>query len=190
MRKASHRSLGQYLVQSYMSTLPPRHIYAFLTGCVQPDLNPTTYLKGSLRYQWLRGHNYDNAERLMGRIARGLEKKSKLNWMDYYSLGKLIHYTADAFTSCHNAHFSEDLCQHRIYEAQLQRYFLKYLMRNPIAEEKISENIMDTIARYHNFYITLPAHVHTDSVYVVNACSSVMAILLQKTITPYPYMEC
>lgn len=57
MRGKSHRCLGQYLVEHYMENIPGRYVKAFLVGCIEPDRNPVTYLKGSLRFQWLRGHN-------------------------------------------------------------------------------------------------------------------------------------
>ena len=105
MRGKSHRCLGKYLVQHYMSDTPERYVKAFLLGCIEPDRNPATYLKGSIRCQWLRGHNYRNARRFMRAISARLERKEKLNLFDYYTLGKLIHYTTDAFTYAHNDTF-------------------------------------------------------------------------------------
>ena len=105
MRGKSHRCLGKYLVQHYMSDTPERYVKAFLLGCIEPDRNPATYLKGSIRCQWLRGHNYRNARRFMRAISARLEKKETLGLFDYYTLGKLIHYTTDAFTYAHNDTF-------------------------------------------------------------------------------------
>ena len=105
MRGKSHRCLGKYLVQHYMSDTPERYVKAFLLGCIEPDRNPATYLKGSIRCQWLRGHNYRNARRFMRAISARLERKEKLGLFDYYTLGKLIHYTTDAFTYAHNDTF-------------------------------------------------------------------------------------
>ena len=78
MRGKSHISLGQYLLEQYLPDLPRHYRKAFLFGCIQPDRNPATYLKGSFRFQWLRGHNYPNASRFMHRIAGRLENKKKL----------------------------------------------------------------------------------------------------------------
>ena len=105
MRGKSHRCLGKYLVQHYMSDTPERYVKAFLLGCIEPDRNPATYLKGSIRCQWLRGHNYRNARRFMRAISARLERKETLKLFDYYTLGKLIHYTTDAFTYAHNDTF-------------------------------------------------------------------------------------
>ena len=75
MRGKSHISLGYYLIDRYLSHVPRRYQRAFLLGCIEPDRNPATYLKGSVRFQWLRGHNYLNAQQFMQRIAARLEKK-------------------------------------------------------------------------------------------------------------------
>ena len=79
MRGKSHLCLGQYLTERYMQDAPKRCVKAFLVGCVEPDRNPITYLKGSLHFQWLRGHNYRNARRFMRRISTRLENKRSLN---------------------------------------------------------------------------------------------------------------
>ena len=52
MRGKSHKTLGKYLADKYMTAVPKRYIQAFLLGCIEPDRNPATYLKGSVRRQW------------------------------------------------------------------------------------------------------------------------------------------
>ena len=127
MRGKSHRSLGNYLAERYLSNRSKLCVRAFLIGCVEPDWNYTTYLKGSFRAQWLRGHNFENASPFMQRLSARLERKEKLRLWDYYAAGKLIHYTVDAFTYVHNSVFQEPLKIHREFEAELQTYFLQYL---------------------------------------------------------------
>ena len=90
MRGKSHLCLGHYLTQHYMDSLPQRYQKAFLVGCIEPDRNPMTYFKGSLRSQWLRGHNYNNASRFMTRISPQAGKERKVR-----SLGLLLHGQAD-----------------------------------------------------------------------------------------------
>ena len=69
MRGKSHLIIAQYLLDHYMPDIPKRYQLAFRLGCIEPDRNPATYLKGSLRCQWLRGHNYKNAQRFMTTMA-------------------------------------------------------------------------------------------------------------------------
>lgn len=182
MRAKSHHCLGQYLVSHYMNHLPKHCIRAFLIGCTQPDQNPATYLKGSVRIQWLRGHNYRNARRLMRKFSWRLEKRSKLSFLDYYTLGKLIHYTADAFTYAHNLDFPHDLNAHRNYEAQLQDHFLDYLSQDPKIDIMLASNIMEALAHYHREYKSQPQSFRNDSRYALHACCAILTILSAKGI--------
>lgn len=178
IKAKSHHLLGKYLVDQYMSSAPRRYTAAFLLGCVEPDKNPATYLKGSLRCQWLRGHNWDNSQRYMRRVCARLERRGKLRLLDYYALGKLIHYTTDAFTWAHNAFFTEDLKSHCDYEKLLQDYFPRYLRRQRLSQPERHSGLMETIWAYHQDYTSMPRGIHTDSRYCIHACSAVLALLL------------
>lgn len=182
MRGKSHRCLGQYLARQYMKDIPERYVKAFLIGCVEPDRNPVTYLKGSLRFQWLRGHNYRNARSFMRQISRRLERKDNLNLLDYYTLGKLIHYTADAFTYAHNERFPTNLAEHRVYEAALQDHFLNYLQEDPQVNPQTARSIMESIYSYHSQYEELEADIRTDAKFALNACCCVLAVLFANQI--------
>lgn len=180
MRGQSHLCLGRYLAGRYMRHIPQVCVRAFLLGCIEPDRNPATYLKGSLRHQWLRGHNYRNARRFMSRISRRLESKARLNLYDFYTLGKLIHYTADAFTSAHNADFPCQLRNHMEYESTLQEHFLSYMAEDPQVDVIVAKSIMDAICRYHLDYEQEVSSIHTDSRFALTACCCVLAILSAK----------
>ena len=173
----SHISLGQFLIARYFPDLPRRYHRAFLLGCIEPDRNPVTYLKGSFRCQWLRGHNYPNARRFMEKIAARLEGRKHLTLFDYYTLGKLIHYTADAFTYAHNATFPGDLSFHRAYEIRLQTYFLNYLKNPPCLDIRPSGRIMDDIGSYHRSYSLREADIHRDCLFTLQASCCVLAVL-------------
>ena len=175
MRGKSHQQLGQYLADRYMSEVPHHYVSAFLLGCIEPDRNPATYLKGSFRSQWLRGHNYQNASPFMARLARRLERKKKLGLLGYYTLGKLIHYTTDAFTSAHNSHFSENLADHREYEVALQNHFLEYIAQKPTFWTGTKRTVMRTIQDYHEEYLRRPTHIHTDTRFAIIVCCMVTA---------------
>lgn len=177
MRGKSHQSLGHFLTREFPENTPKRHIQAFLLGCIEPDRNPVTYLKGSIRCQWLRGHNYENALRYMRRISARLEKKERWNLLDWYTLGKLIHYTADAFTYAHNRTCPSDLTVHREYEEKLQNYFLEYLKGDPCVDATAARTIMETITSQHREYMDLPVSIHTDAKFALSACCCVLAIL-------------
>ena len=180
MRTKSHQQLGHYLVNNYMNTLPKRYVHAFLLGCIEPDKNPATYLKGSLRRQWLRGHNWENAQIFMERISRRLEKRNVLRLIDYYTLGKLIHYTTDAFTSAHNSHFNSKLAEHKLYEAELQKHFLEYLSQKPAIWTDADRPAMETIQKYHAEYLHRSISIHTDTRFAIIVCSMVVARIMMQ----------
>lgn len=179
MNSKCHQLLGDYLVKKYMSHLAKHHIQAFLIGCVQPDRNPTTYLKGSIRSTWLRGHNWNNAKRFMARICQRLENREKMVIWDYYALGKLIHYTTDSFTYAHNEHFTENLRQHKSYEKLLYKYFVRYLPNHKCGRFNVSGSVMASIRQLHREYMKKPPGVFHDSKYAINACCMVIEQLIK-----------
>lgn len=177
MRGKSHQYLGEFLIDKYLPDISPRHRRAFLLGCVEPDRNPLTYLKGSFRCQWLRGHNYRNARRFMHILSRRLERKAHWSALDYYALGKLIHYTADAFTYAHNETFPPDLSLHREYEDALQEAFLRYLRSEPRIDLKASRSVIEAISAYHADYRAQEPALQRDMRFALNACCCTLAIL-------------
>lgn len=177
MRGKSHRSLGLRLTREFPGNTKGRHIRAFLLGCIEPDRNPLTYFKGSLRCQWMRGHNYENARHYMQRISARLERKKQWNLLDWYTLGKLIHYTADAFTYAHNNTCPAQLDVHREYEAKLQNYFLEFLQGDPQVDFTLAKSVMETVNEHHKQYMDLPADIRTDSRFALTACCCVLAVL-------------
>ena len=182
MRGKSHLRIAQYLLENYLPDIPKSCQTAFRIGCIEPDRNPATYLKGSIRCQWLRGHNYLNARRFMRAISARLERKERLNLFDYYTLGKLIHYTTDAFTYAHNDNFPVQLREHKVYEDALQEHFLEFMEQDPQVNVPIARTIMEAICSYHKEYERVEANIQTDSHFALNACCCVLTILCLKPI--------
>lgn len=178
MKTLSHRILGEYLAKNYLPHIPKRYEKAFIFGCTQPDRNPTTYLKGSIRCHPLRGHHWISSKKYMQRIARRLENKNRFHLFDFYTLGKLIHYTADAFTASHNEQFPMNLTTHRSYEHALQDRFLSYIRQHRVSARMESGNVMDTIQHYHQSYRKATDLMTADCHYSVLVSSLVVCMLL------------
>lgn len=189
MKCKSHAQLGNYLVRQYMDDASTLQIRAFLIGCVEPDKNPTTYLKGSLRCQWLRGHNWGNAQRYMQRITRRLERRRKMRLWDFYSLGKLVHYITDAFTYAHNEEFNSNLKDHQAYEQKLQTYFLWYLNVLPAVRFRCGTSLMNTIRYHHSSYLRHPISIYTDARFSVTVCCCILAMLFPNYMTEMKYYK-
>lgn len=178
MKTLSHRVLGKYLAENYLPNVPKRYEKAFLFGCTQPDKNPTTYLKGSIRSTPLRGHHWLSSQNYMQRIANRLQSKNKLRLYDFYTLGKLIHYTADAFTASHNEQFPMDITTHRAYEHALQDRFLTYIRQQSAPVSKTCGNVMDAIRHHHQTYSKATDLLSADCHYSVLVSCLVVSILL------------
>ena len=181
MKRESHRILGNYLMEQMKGLPAYRYQKAFLFGCTQPDSNPFTYLKGSRRAQRLRGHNYRNAERCMSRMARLLEAREQWRMLDYYRLGKLIHYPSDAFTYAHNETFDKSIHEHRLYEMQLQRIFKITLALSRRAENEMNreeESAMEAIRAAHERYMEGMRSLQTDVQYILGMTHQVFSTLI------------
>ena len=148
MKQESHRRLGRYLMDQLASQPRRCHCAAFFIGCVEPDRNPLSYLKGSLRSKWFYGHNYQNADRWIERTIRRLQRRRRWMLFDYYCLGKLIHYTSDAFTYVHNNCFTEPIHAHRAYENDLQELFFHRLQEDMQLD---TQDLRDLAAAFRAF---------------------------------------
>lgn len=180
MKLESHRILGFYLADAYLQELPKRHIQAFLLGCILPDRNPATYLKGSARAKWLRGHNWSNANRYIHRLCIRLEDHSKPGIWAFYSLGKLIHYTADAFTLPHNDRFPTALRLHRSYEARLHHCFDAALSLEPPLCRLPGRPMVEIVFQAHRRYETDIPGPDTDLRYALDTCSALLCRFCRK----------
>ena len=78
MQKRSHKLLASQLLEARNGFQRRRFELAFLFGSFQPDCNPLSYLKGSIRSRTFRGHNYTNSDRyIISRILR-LQRREKV----------------------------------------------------------------------------------------------------------------
>ena len=147
MHKRSHTLLASALLNSVQGFEARRYEWAFLIGSFQPDCNPLTYIKGSLRAETLRGHNYTNSRPFVHRHIRHLMGKRRWNLWNYYTLGKLTHYVADAFTFPHNDHYTDSLASHHLYERDLRQEveYLQHAVRQAERQYEISKDTIDLI---------------------------------------------
>ena len=153
MQKRSHKLLASALLQSRQGFDAKRFEWAFLFGSFQPDCNPLTYFKGSWRGPKLCGHNFSNSQRFINRKIQRLQARDSWNIWQYYTLGKLTHYLADAFTYPHNDHFPDGLMDHHRYETELREYLAEHLEEQPPQVESADQALVDAIAELHRQYL-------------------------------------
>ena len=175
LQKRSHALLASALLRSECGFTARRFRWAFLFGSFQPDCNPLSYLKGSLRASKFRGHNYTNSlPYIESRIAR-LQRRSSWTMWQYYTLGKLTHYLADAFTYPHNENYPESLIAHRQYEDALRLYLAAYLAHRTLQRQQIRSDVIAAIRELHAQYMEDLADVRRDARYILEATELLMA---------------
>lgn len=155
MTTKSHYRFGLSLADRMGESLPLWGRLPFLFGCIEPDINLTTYLQGSLHGEKLKGHSYPNFLPELRTLFRKVSNAGTASPLFFYRLGKLTHYLTDAFTAPHNPIFPGNLKEHIAYENRLEKRFLKELQ----AGEKIGRNASvrcgDFLIRHEN-YLRLP----------------------------------
>ena len=181
MKQESHSLLCHYLIDHLQVQPKRRHTRAFLIGCVEPDRNPLSYLKGSIRSRWFYGHNYQNADRWIARHITNLSEKDHWTLWHYYCMGKLIHYTSDAFTYVHNNCFTDSISAHRAYEDILQEQFFKCLAERCYTVKTLRQDPNAFFRQVHEVYLETGANVHRDCRYILEMCNWLFLQLLPET---------
>lgn len=183
MQKRSHRLLALTLLGNCNGFRKKRFELAFLFGSFQPDCNPLSYLKGSLRGRMLMGHNFSNSQRYIDVQIGRLQNKTGWTTWQYYTLGKLTHYLADAFTFPHNETYSDNLLAHRQYEDALRGNFARYLREHPLCCAHPRENVAASIDRLHRQYLDAVSDWQRDIQYILEANEMLMASIVPEYAT-------
>ena len=175
MQKRSHKLLASTLLKNQHGFTARRFELAFLFGSFQPDCNPLTYLKGSLRAYKLRGHNYSNSSLYIAAHIVSLRRHQNWTMWQYCTLGKLTHYLADAFTYPHNETYPESLLAHRQYEDQLRTYLAEYLQQCSLLRQQFREDLAAALEELHRQYLEQRSTMQRDVQYILQATSLLMA---------------
>ena len=175
MRTTDHLLLGQYLLSQSASPMLHRHRHAFLLGCVEPDCNVLSYLRGMRRGEKLHGHNAENSSAFLKRCMADFDRNGISTAWDYFRLGTLLHYAADAFTAPHNRFWTGSLLEHRAYEAALHRRFAAML-----ESARLDRLVYREYAPLHEDYCAETPGMETDFRYILTDCAS----FLEKYLLP------
>lgn len=175
MQKRSHTLLASALLRSEHGFDAKRFELAFLFGSFQPDCNPLSYLKGSLRAYKFRGHNYTNSQRYINIHIRKLQRRSSWTMWQYYTLGKLTHHLADAFTYPHNENFPNSLMDHHRYESELRLYLAAYLSRRSLQRAQACQDLAAVIGELHRQYMSSVSDPQQDTCFILQATGLLMA---------------
>lgn len=184
-----HYMLGGFLAQHMIKNSSPLANHLFVIGCVFPDQNPMTYLRGLCMGHPLKTHFLFLSYPEILRLCNKLENRKKLYIWDYYTLGVLLHYVADAFTFPHNEHYKGSMLEHAGYEfTQLHNTFEQYLNSEldvEIYSTSNMQNIESTFSKLHDSYMQTEPSAACDSKYICEACAVICARILEKEAVPY-----
>lgn len=135
MKIADHLSLGRLLVSRNFECASKVCKKLFMFGNIYPDINVTSYLRGTFAHGEVRGHNFEHSlkriKKLIKKLCKDKGRSRKFGFRKVFRLGELVHYTADAFTLPHNKCFKGDLKAHVAYEKRLHSFFEMVQNANP-----------------------------------------------------------
>ncbi len=175
MQKRSHKLLATKFLKAEKGFGNKRYELAYLFGSFEPDCNPFSYLKGSIRATRFGGHNYSNSQQFIERKVRKLQSRKKWNIWHYYTLGKMTHYLADAFTFPHNTHYTDTMLAHHQYETDLRAYLAEYLENRSLRRKAFRADVADALKELHDFYMQSAADQKMDVQYILEAVALLMA---------------
>ncbi len=188
MQKRSHALLAGALMRREGGFSNRAYELAFLFGSIQPDLNPFSYLKGSLRGKKLGGHTYGNNDRYIARRARRLRRREHWHIWHYYTMGKLTHYVADAFTWPHNPSFPGRGWDHHRYETALRTRLEETLSERSPALRPCRCTFPEALDRLHRYYLaeTKSGGLDRDIRFILSACELLMGSCRGRIHAPEP----
>lgn len=171
MQTKDHKALSEYIIKQTGGFKKKIYERAFIFGSVEPDFNVFSYLKGSIKNRMFMGHNYHNSIKYLKKASEKLAEKKQEKWnvMDYYRLGKIIHYVADDFTHPHNEEFSGTLYEHTVYEDELHKIMSEYLEQKEMLAIEIEhkKKLSDAIENLHSKYSDICASHVSDVKWIV-----------------------
>ncbi len=175
MQKRTHTLLARTLLRGETGFSARRFELAFLFGSFQPDVNPLSYLKGSLRHNKLKGHNYANSRAYINARILKLQRRRRWTMWQYYTLGKLTHYLADAYTYPHNEDYPDSMMDHHNYETGLRQFMRGYLSNRHICRQQARRDLIAALEELHAQYMSTRASMYRDASYILKATSLLMS---------------
>lgn len=181
MRKKSHLSLANYLMNSMMKEDIFNHKKAFYIGSILPDCVPSFIT---------RRHCIEDTFHLLkdeiNKITYDYDMEKGITGYYCRHLGVITHYIADYFTLPHNSIFTGSLKQHCIYEKELKFALRTYVTSGEaihIREENRKFRTVDEICEFikmmHEEYLKVVNAVKVDCMYIVKLCHKVVDAILQ-----------
>ena len=182
MKTETHWKLALKILRQDMAEAPFKSRLAFVFGCIKPDFDIFSYLRGFKKKPFY-GHNWNNAENYIMHLSQKAEQRN----LGSFGFGLLVHYLCDAFTFAHNEGFSGGLKAHAVYEKQLHTSLLENCKKTEVFHSGASAELSKVIEDVHLRYMNLPNTVFKDIEFIDLAVS--FAVATWKS-TVYSACEC
>ena len=174
MRKKSHVSLANHLIERFESDAFIKHTKSFKFGNLAPDLVPTFFTK---RHEI--NSTFDIVEKKINRIIETYDYNKGLTRLHTKDLGVIIHFIADYFTFPHNETYTGTLKEHCTYEKEL-KYALKLYVNhidmkdNSDDTHQSTSDICEYIRNCHTKYKCQLQNLQNDCKHIVEVCANVI----------------
>lgn len=188
MKKKDHLLLGRFLLAQKEAPSGSIKRRLFLFGCIEPDINPFTYVRGSAKHQFLQGHNTDNARKHFQKLLEKLSRSGVHSLWQWFALGTLIHYAADSFTFPHNSKFPGTLADHVAYEMQLHALFPQFLHAEA-GRRTAHFTHFQNVDALHKSYLYEAGAATTDCRYILAATEWIYRRLAERAVQLYLYPQ-
>ena len=175
MKKKDHLALARHLLAMCDDRGLHAHRSAFLLGSVEPDLNWFTYLRGLRSGKKLHGHNAENsAGHILRATCRLMNRGLESSW-DYFTLGALLHYVADTFTSVHNSFNDMSVKDHLAYEMKLHDHLMERLASpQSVTSLTIPYSLICHLKEMHRDYSAHEPSVENDVEHIIRSCATIL----------------
>jgi len=166
MNTKDHYILAKEIAENFRNFGGSLKKIAFITGCVAPDINPFTYIKG---------HRFNDRRQFLDSLL----KSGKIS---LYNIGVMIHYISDCFTFTHNSGFKGSLNEHIKYENHLHSFINSDFSRFA-GKINIPENISlpELFRTLHDEYLKNKNSWENDCRYIYTVCTEITARLLRQS---------
>ena len=124
------------------------------------------------------GHNFTNSRAYINQTIRALRRREEWSTWQYYTLGKLTHYLADAFTFPHNETYTDTLAAHHRYETALREELAARLRARTLPGARRCEDLIAAIDTLHRQYLAAASDRGRDIAYILEVTELLMVSLL------------
>lgn len=180
MQTIDHKTLAYLLLSK--NTNEKLNIFekSFIFGCIEPDINFLTYMKGGIKYKKsFCGHTRKHSLDYILRILEYLQKQEKLNIIDFYRLGKIIHYIADSFTYPHTENFKGNIIEHMKYEKQLHSLLEENKLKIKINKNNDFKDLKKYLLDNQKKYNKQNMEIKNDLKFIINICSVITNAIIK-----------